>query len=551
MKIKLLACLFVISLTLESDVSAKEVSFNFRNIGTFATGLSYGHLTAVINFANVKAAHKNLIIFLKNAHEKEHKPEKRRFYLLAISSMQTGTRSLERLEKAFFTPTRQKRQILAIASGFGSILSLGLSIYNTIQLTKLQNQVDGMTEGFEKVLHVFREENAAINVLHSNIEHVKNAILDLVREENKQKIELEFIGNQILLMTLLEKHNAELSSWGRGVEALLFGNLDPTLLDSTSLQQALSQLDVSVKEYGLKRLHSDFSSIYKSDISYVATSDFKITIFVHVPLVHRDPINLLEYVPVPFIHDELMLTIESPKEILATDKSGEVGLELTKTDLLHCRVENTRSGNTYVCPNTNLMRSNIQETCLGSLYMGSVQTLRKKCSHFVKRIEDDEEFAIQTGTNKFLIFAKDNQTIVKGCSNGTHLLTGKRGLKEIIVEPHCHVTTGQHYFWPQLKFDISGDFIAKTTEIDINEIWGQSPRETVSEAYTELNKISPMPKRDLNDLKNWIAFNKQSSMHSAMSFGVSVPALVLGLIVFTVIAFVFCAYKKANRSQPF
>ena len=150
-----------------------------------------------------------------------------------------------------------------------------------------------------------------------------------------------------------------------------------------------------------------------------------------------------------------------------------------------------------------------------------------------------------------MIFAKENQTIVKACNNGTHLLTGKQGLKEIVVEPHCHVTTGQHYFWPQLKFDIAGDFIAKTTEVDISEIWGQSSMETVSEAYNELNKISPMPKRDLNDLKNWITLNKQSSMHSAMSFGISVPALVLGLVVFTVIAVVFCAYKKANRSHPF
>jgi len=461
--LKLFTILFVISLTCDSDVSAKEVTMNFRNIGTYATGLSYGHLNAVINFEKVKSAQKSLLHFLKNAHEKEHMPEKRRFYLLAINSMQVGTTSLERLEKAFFTPTRQKRQILAVAAGFGSILSLGLSIYNTIQLSRLQNQVDGISEGFEKVLRIFREENAAITMLSSNINHVKSAILDLVKEENGMKIELEYMSNQILLMTILEKHNAELSSWGRGVEALLFGNLDPTLMDSTSLQQVLSQLDVSVKQYGLKRLHSDFSSVFKADISYIATSDLKIRIFVHIPLVHQDPISLLEYIPVPFIHDELMLTIESPKDILAIDKLG----------------------------------------------------------------------------------------IVKACNNGTHLMTGKRGLKEIIVEPHCHITTGQHYFWPQLRFDIVGDFIAKTTEVDISEIWGQSSNETVSEAYKELDKISPLPKRDLNELKNWITLNKQSSMHSAMSFGISIPALVLGLLVFTGIAVVFCAYKKANRSQPF
>jgi len=117
-----------------------------------------------------------------------------------------------------------------ISAGFGSILSLGLSIYNTIQLSRLQNQVNGISEGFEKVLRIFREENAAITMLSSNINHVKSTILDLVKEENGMKIELVFMSNQILLMTILEKHNAELSSWGRSVEALLYRNLDPTLM---------------------------------------------------------------------------------------------------------------------------------------------------------------------------------------------------------------------------------------------------------------------------------------------------------------------------------
>jgi len=117
-----------------------------------------------------------------------------------------------------------------ISAGFGSILSLGLSIYNTIQLSRLQNQVNGISEGFKKVLRIFREENAAITMLSSNINHVKSTILDLVKEENGMKIELVFMSNQILLVTILEKHNAELSSWRRGVEVLLYRNLDPTLM---------------------------------------------------------------------------------------------------------------------------------------------------------------------------------------------------------------------------------------------------------------------------------------------------------------------------------
>ena len=40
---------------------------------------------------------------------------------------------------------------------------------------------------------------------------MKNVILDLVHGENERKIELEFIGNQMFLMTLLGKHSAKIS----------------------------------------------------------------------------------------------------------------------------------------------------------------------------------------------------------------------------------------------------------------------------------------------------------------------------------------------------
>ena len=59
--------LLILSLAVISKTSQPEhinVPVSFKRIGRFATGLSYGHIRATINFNQLLKAHKNLELFL-------------------------------------------------------------------------------------------------------------------------------------------------------------------------------------------------------------------------------------------------------------------------------------------------------------------------------------------------------------------------------------------------------------------------------------------------------------------------------------------------------
>ena len=92
----------------------------------------------------------------------------------------------------------------------------------------------------------------------------------------------------------------------------------------------------------------------------------KIYVYIHISFVYMDPINLKEHLPIPFELGNLFISLESRRNVIASDNKGTFGLELMHNDLLHCHMEKVLSGNIYVCPNSNILTNHIRQTCLGS-----------------------------------------------------------------------------------------------------------------------------------------------------------------------------------------
>jgi len=119
-------------------------------------------------------------------------------------------------------------------------------------------------------------------------------------------------------------------------------------------------------------LDNDITSLYKGDVSYIAKEKDVIKIFIHVPLVDRKPLDLMEYISVPVqITEGLLIFRENKnKNLLAVDELGAFGIELHTNDLIHCKTQEASMGTIFLCPNTGLLKSNIKKTCLGSIMFG-------------------------------------------------------------------------------------------------------------------------------------------------------------------------------------
>ena len=87
--------LFIISLIVISNATQPEhvnVPVSFKRIGSFASGLSYGHVRATIKFSQMKKVHKDMELFL--------------IQQIRIASTSDEQRLLETIQHQFATSTK-------------------------------------------------------------------------------------------------------------------------------------------------------------------------------------------------------------------------------------------------------------------------------------------------------------------------------------------------------------------------------------------------------------------------------------------------------------
>ena len=290
---------------------------NFRQIGKLATGLSYAHIHGKIDFKQLKVAYLSIIHYVEERRRTTESNDEKTFIGTLSPQLQIAKRSLEDIENLFFSKARtdrEKRQLfLGIAMALG-IMNPGMSIYNTAQITKLYGALSDtrsdMIDGFIHVAHALRAEDHAIHQLTMNVDILKSTCRYVLERIENETNEIISLTNIVSVITLVNNLNAELSAWGRGLDALSNGRLHPTLINPASLKKGLEETVEKARLFGLRPLHKEVSYIYKNPISFIATENLEIIIFVHVPLVEQDPLHLFEYLAIPIRIDDIFITIE-------------------------------------------------------------------------------------------------------------------------------------------------------------------------------------------------------------------------------------------------
>ena len=76
-----------------------------------------------------------------------------------------------------------------------------------------------METGFEHVIHAFEEENHSIMMLANSVNDIKRTCQILLTLQETEQKEITFLTQSLLLNAMIQTHNAEVSSWARGLEA--------------------------------------------------------------------------------------------------------------------------------------------------------------------------------------------------------------------------------------------------------------------------------------------------------------------------------------------
>ena len=530
-----------------------EVKQNFRKIGNIATGLSYAHIHATVKFGKLKHAVNSVIKVLKIRQEQSTSEVEKGYIATIQPQLQIAKANLDNLQDLFFgeNDVRSKRQIflgLAIALG---IFNTGMSIFNTAEIVKIHSQITGlqtdMIEGFEHVAHILNEEQHVLYQIVNNVNLIKETCRYALDQIQNEQEEIRTLQNIVGLGALVSNLNAELAAWGRGLESLSHGQMHPTLINKTAMKKAFDSVQLQASQIGLQTLHKDWKSIYKTKLSYFSTKKEEIVIILHIPLVEQSPLEIFEYLPVPFTMDKMFVTIEGDNNILATDLLGQHGLEMSSTDLLRCQTEDIHHGKLFICPDTNLSQNQIRKSCLGSIFFGHQQEVVKQCHHFIHLFEQQTEFMKQISDDTVVLFSKEDLTVRQTCHKITKTLVNITGLTSITVKPGCKVTTEQYTFTSPTAFKIESDFIVKTMRIPMIHFTDGHESAELTSKLQELMKNKTPERIHLDTLKNWIRQEKTKTAQQAFGHGTSSAAILCSVAVVVVFLILYWRYKKISK----
>jgi len=487
---------FAIVIAVISANDHLEIRQNFRKVGSLASGLSYAHVHTTVKFNRLKSAVNNVLHVIKMRREKTESEVERGYIDTIQPQLEIAKETLENLQDLFFgqTDVRSKRQLfLGLAMALG-IFNTGMSIYTTTEILKLHSQLTGMQndmiDGFQHVAHVLDEEQHVLHQIVKNVNIIKESCRYALDQIQNEQQEIRSLQNVIGLGALISNLNAELAAWGRGLESLSHGQLHPTLVNKMAMKRAFEDVQLKAARIGLQTLHTDWTSIYRSKLSYFSTKKDEIVIIVHIPLVEQSPLEIYEYLPVPIsLEGGMFLTIEGNRDLLATDLLGQYGLEMVKTDLLRCQSEETHHGKLFICPDNNLMQNHIRRSCLGSLFFGHHQEVIQKCHHYVHSYELQTEFVRQISDDTIILFSKEDLTVRQTCKQQTKTLVNITGLTSLTVEPGCKVTTELYTFTSPIVINMESDFVRKTMKIPLVHFTDGYETPELTSRLQELSKI--------------------------------------------------------------
>jgi hypothetical protein len=297
----------------------------------------------------------------------------------------------------------------------------------------------------------------------------------------------------------------------------------------------------------MRPLHQELSSLYKCPVSYISTTDHIIKMFVHIPLTEHEPLSLFEHLPIPQMVDNILLTVEGTRNILATDIEGRRGLEMSEFDLLRCQSEDVHNGKLYICPNTNLIQNNIRNSCLGSMFFGNKKKMMEKCQIFP--FLSEQEFVQQVSENTVSICPQEDITVRQSCQGKITILPNITGLTTVTVPAGCKLVSEKYTFISPKIIDINSEFVKNIVKIPRIDFFPDGNTEEIGEQLKVLQTLKSDHRVELSTLNEWIQNRKTEQQNRQLGYGFGSTAIIATVVVVGILIYLFVRYRRGQKSN--
>jgi hypothetical protein len=166
----------------------------------------------------------------------------------------------------------------------------------------------------------------------------------------------------------------------------------------------------------------------------------------------ENKLNLLQFIPFPLSQSLGANTTVTPKvnkDLIAVGKHHQYKI-LGQTDQAAC----TKLGQNFLCEGRSVLRTDVEDSCLGALYLHILPGTLKHC-HF--ELGETREHVFQTGPLQCLVSAPETFSSVLQCEK-SHETIFIKPISSITVNPGCKLYLKFHVIQPdnnqQSKFEI-------------------------------------------------------------------------------------------------
>jgi len=454
---------------------------------------------------------------------------------------------------------RQKRQIFAAIGAIGGVLGTILGLFNQHEIHNIVNHVSKLETNQNLIINVAHKNTKAIEHFGNELDHLANVVTSLIAFNPA----LVYAHLQAQLDDLADHLTTLLDT----IQQLQHQRLSIQLLDMDQLNELYSDLQTAANNNNYKLLIQAPQDIFQQDVSYVRKNS-DVLILVHVPcLTHTHLLtnpdtntsNLQLFTPIHTINDVLtqfanpITTAPSQEALYLLPETNLIAIGqnngnthryklLSFADLAACIQRN----HVYLCEGHQVLRTDLEGSCLGAIYLQSQRGVRENCKVERKPLR---ESVFQVSPTDHIIISPYAHTTQVTCKNGTHYPIRIQTTTRIHIDPGCTLKLFNHTLRSDESLRLKPEPLLWT--------WAFKPLSLPSETMAQAKHLDD----HLNQIKTHIAALqnetvKDSEFPDQISDTLISPISTFSVLFWTMfglsllgLAFLTCWYCGARRNR--
>jgi len=421
---------------------------------------------------------------------------------------------------------RQSRTPVSLALG---TLGTFMGLYNTMQIQTLKKDLQNTQDAHNRLVEVVQGNS------HKIAEQKQDMTLLIKTINATLALDINNLAAELI--------DVEQGLWQRINQATHIiqtaqnHRLAIDALPANSLQILFQKIEQQAKQMDHKLIISKPSDLFQLELTYFYNGK-SMQMLLHVPAVPKDSIlRLLKLHPFPLPLNKNYSVIPMVQDDLLGLSAGfhRYSMQLSSVDLMGCHAVN----NIYLCEKHGVLGKNLNNSCLGSLYLQNYDLAQTLCP---LHIMPSREVVRQLLNNWFLIFSPDPQTAPISCRNGTqNEYYFKTGITRAFLSPGCKMNLKEHL--------LQSDFSISLPDEIVHFVWDQDLSMQFPDVNSDIMELidSGLTTPTLTDLKELkIRKRKLTPFTLIITFIVATSALALGSIIF-----LWIFYRDVIMSIPF